>query len=94
MLCVVLYLGPHLKGSVFEDRVITTMYGHKWEQMTEGWRKVHTEEANMTMNKLRTVRWVMNVAGMEERCIQGFGRIYEAKKQIEHVNSMMILKRN
>jgi len=87
---VVLHLGPHLKGSVFEDRVIMTIYGRKWKQMTEGWRKVHTEEANTTSNKLRTVRWVMNVAGTEKRCIQGFGRISEAKRQLEHANSMMI----
>jgi hypothetical protein len=85
-------LGPHLKGSVFEDRVITTIYGHKWEQMTQGWRKVDTEEANIMTNKLRTVRWAMNVAGMEERCIQEFGKISEAKRQLEHANSMMILK--
>jgi len=44
--------------------------------MTEGWRKVDTEEANMMTNKLR---WAMNVSGMEERCIQGFGTISEAK---------------
>jgi hypothetical protein len=62
--------------------------------MTEGWRKVHTEEANMKMNKLKTVRWVMNVVGTEERCIQGFGRISEVKRQLEHANNMMILKRN
>jgi hypothetical protein len=62
--------------------------------MTEGWKKVHAEEANITMNKLRTVRWVMNVAGMEERRIQGFGSISEAKRQLEHANRMMILKRN
>jgi hypothetical protein len=60
--------------------------------MTKGWRKVDTEEANMTTNKLKTVRWAMNVAGMEERCTQGFGRISEAKIQLEHANSMMILK--
>lgn len=36
----------------------------------------------------------MNVAGMEERCIQGFGRISEAKRQLEHANRMMIFKRN
>jgi len=48
----------------------------------------------MTMNKLRTVRWVMKLAGMEEICAQGFGRISEAKRQLEHANRMMILKRN
>jgi hypothetical protein len=53
--------------------------------MTESWRKVHTEEANMTITKLRTVRWVMNVAGTEKRCILGFGRISEAKRDRKSV---------
>jgi len=60
--------------------------------MTEGWRKVDNEEANMMTNKLRTVRRAKNVAGMVERCIQGYGRISEAKRRLEHANSMMILK--
>jgi hypothetical protein len=62
--------------------------------MIEGWRKVDNEEANLTMNKLKTVRWVMNVARREKRCIQGSGRESGAKRPLEGANSMMILKRN
>jgi hypothetical protein len=55
---------------------------------------VHTEKANLTMDRLRTVRWVMNVAGIELSAIQGFGKVSEAKRPLEDANSMMILKRN
>jgi len=68
---------------VFEKRELRKIFGHKRDEVTGEWRKVHNEELtdlyslpnNFQAIKLKRMRWAGHVAcmGGEERCIQGFG---------------------
>jgi hypothetical protein len=60
---------------VFENRVLTRIFGPKRDEVTGGWRKLHNEELHnlysspsiVTMIKSRRMRWAGHVARMEKR---------------------------
>ena len=68
---------------VSENRVLTGIFGAKWDGVTGEWRKLHNEELNdlycspniARVIESRRMRWTGHVAcmGEEERCIQDFG---------------------
>jgi hypothetical protein len=57
---------------VFENRVLRRIFGTKKDEVTGGWRKLHSEELHkfysfasiIRMIKSRTMRWTGHVAGM------------------------------
>jgi hypothetical protein len=69
---------------VFENRVLRRIFWSKRDKIIEECRKLHNEEINelyfspdnIRMIKSRRMRWAGQVArmGVEERCIQDFGR--------------------
>jgi hypothetical protein len=60
---------------VFENRVLTRVFGPNGDEVTGGWRKLHNEELHnlhsspttITLVKLRRIRWACYVAGMGEK---------------------------
>jgi len=60
---------------VFENRVLRRILGHKRDEVTGEWRKLHNEELNdlccspyiVRVIKLRRMRWAGNIAPMGER---------------------------
>jgi hypothetical protein len=59
---------------VFENRVLRRIFGHKRDEVTGEWRKLHNEELNdlyCSLNIVRVIkqriRWVRHVARMGER---------------------------
>jgi hypothetical protein len=66
---------------VFENRVLTRIFGPKRYEVTGEWRKLDNEELNdlyfppkiVWVIKYRRVRWAGYVARMGENCIQCFG---------------------
>jgi hypothetical protein len=63
---------------VFEDMVLRRIFGHKRDEVTEEWRKLHNEELNVLysspnivrMIKSRRMRWAGHVALIgEERVV-------------------------
>jgi len=67
---------------VFENRVFRRIFGHKRDEVTKEWSKLHNEELNdlyTSPNIVRTIKsrkigWAGHVACMGEvRHIQGFG---------------------
>jgi hypothetical protein len=60
---------------VFENRVLRRIFGHKREEVTREWRKLHNEEFNelysspniVRVIKSGTMRWAGHVARMGER---------------------------
>ena len=68
---------------VFENRVMTRIFGPKRDEVTVEWRKLHNEELNdmycspniVRAIKSRRMRWAGHVAriGAEGRRVQGFG---------------------
>jgi hypothetical protein len=60
---------------VFENRVLRKIFGPKWGEVTEGRRKLNNEELHdlysspiiIRMIKSRRMRWVGDVARMEEK---------------------------
>ena len=59
---------------VFKNRVVKMIFRSKRDEVTGDWRRLHNEELNdpycsqniIRMIKTRIVRWVGNVAGMEQ----------------------------
>ena len=67
---------------VFENRVLSRIFGPKRNEVTGEWRKLHNEELNdlycspniIRVIKSRRMRWAGHVARTgEEKCLQGFG---------------------
>jgi len=65
---------------VFESRVLRRIFGHKRDEVTGEWRKLHNEGLNdlystssIRVIKSRRMRRAGHVAQMGERHIQGFG---------------------
>jgi hypothetical protein len=66
---------------VFENRVLTRIFGPKRDEVTRKWRKLHSEELNelycspniVRVIKLGRMRWAGHVAHMggEERVLVG-----------------------
>jgi hypothetical protein len=60
---------------VFENRVLTRIFGPKRDEVTGDWRKLHNEELHnlysspsiIRMIKTRGMRWAGHVARMEEK---------------------------
>jgi hypothetical protein len=60
---------------VFENRVLRRIFGPKRDEVTRGWRKLHTEELHnlysspciIRMIKSRRMRWEGHVARMGEK---------------------------
>jgi len=60
---------------VFENRVLSRIFGPKRDEVTGEWRKLHNEELNdlycspnnVRVIKLRRMRWAEHVARMGER---------------------------
>jgi hypothetical protein len=60
---------------VFENRVLRRIFGPKRDEVTGGWRKLHTEELHnlysspsiITVIKSRRMRWARHAARMENR---------------------------
>jgi hypothetical protein len=58
---------------VFQNRVLKRIFGPKMEEMVGGWRRLHNEELqnlctspNISVTKLRRMRWAGNVVQMGE----------------------------
>jgi hypothetical protein len=67
---------------VFENRVLSRIFGTKMDELAGGWRKLHSEELHglyssssiIRVIKAKRMRWAGHVARMGgERCIQHFG---------------------
>jgi hypothetical protein len=60
---------------VFENRVLSRIFGPKRDDVTREWRKLHNEELNklyfspnvVRVIKWRRMRWVGHIAFMKER---------------------------
>jgi hypothetical protein len=63
---------------VFENRVLSRIFGAKRNEVTGEWRNVHNEKLNhlydspsiMRVIKSRRIRWAGHIARMMERYIQ------------------------
>jgi hypothetical protein len=60
---------------VFENRVLRRILGHKRDEVTGEWRKLHCEELHNLYSspdirqiKSRQMRWAGHVARMGEKC--------------------------
>ena len=67
---------------MFENRVLSRIFGHRRDEVTEEWRRLHNAELNdlysspniLRVLKSRRMRWAWNVARMsEERGVWGLG---------------------
>jgi len=71
-----LILREECRLRVFENRVLRRVFGHKRNEVTGEWRKLHNEEFSdlyplpniVQMLKSRRMRWVGHVALMGEGC--------------------------
>jgi hypothetical protein len=62
-------------GRIFENRVLSRIFGRKRDEVTGGWRKLHNEELHSLysspsisrMIKSRGMRWAGHVARMGEK---------------------------
>jgi hypothetical protein len=53
--------------AVFENRLLRRIFGPMRDEVTGGWRKLHTEELIIRMIKSRKLRWAGHVAWMGEK---------------------------
>ena len=66
---------------MFENRVLRSIFGPQWEEVTREWKELHNEELNdlysspsiVRVIKSRRMKWTGHVESMGERLIQGFG---------------------
>jgi hypothetical protein len=81
---------------VFENRVLRKIFGPKRDEVTEEWRKLHTEElhdlysspSTIGIMKARRMRWAGHVARMGERrnayrSLVGKARGKEASRKVK-----------
>jgi hypothetical protein len=59
---------------VFENRVLRRIFGHKRDEVTGGWRKLHNEKLHNVYSspsiKSRRMKWAGHVARIgEKECI-------------------------
>jgi hypothetical protein len=68
---------------VFENTVLIRIFGPKRDEVTGKWRKLHNKELNDLHSSPNIIRVIKlgrmrcgapNTYGVEQRCIQGFGR--------------------
>ena len=68
---------------MFENRVLSRIFGPKRNEVTGEWRKLHNEELNdlycspnidLVIKYRRKMCGACSRYGGEKRCIQGFGR--------------------
>jgi hypothetical protein len=57
---------------VFENRVLRRIFGPKRDEVTGGWKKLHSEELYIIINIItmimsRRMRWTGNIASMGRR---------------------------
>jgi hypothetical protein len=72
---------------VFENRVLSGIFGARRDEVTGDWRKLHNEELNdlycspniFWMTKSRRMRWAGHVARMEDR--RGVYRVLVGKSE-------------
>ena len=75
---------------VFENKVLRRIFGPKRDEVKGEWKELHNEELNdlysspkiVGVIKSRKKRWVGHVAGMGERCMQGFGAKPEGRRSL------------
>ena len=71
----------------FENWVLRGIFGHKRDEVTEKWRKLHNEELNdlycspsiFRVIKSRRMRWAGHVERMGER--RGIGRVLDGRSE-------------
>jgi hypothetical protein len=77
---------------LFENRVVREIFGHKRDEVTGDWRKLHNEELNdmycaiifILVIKSRRLRWERHVARMggdRYIALQGFGADIRRKEK-------------
>ena len=69
-----LTLREECRLKVFKNRVLRIIFGHKREEVTGEWRKLHNEElndlyssSNIRLVKTRMMKWVEHLAHMADR---------------------------
>jgi hypothetical protein len=75
---------------VFENRVLRRIFGLKRYEVTGGWRKLHNEELRnlysspsiIIIFRLRSIKWVGNVAHMGRREMR-IGFWWESQKETD-----------
>jgi len=84
---------------VSENRALRSIFGPKRDEITQEYRKLHTEELNdlysspniVRVIKSRRMRWAEHVSRMgEERPIQGFGA--ESSEKDPGIDGTIILR--
>jgi hypothetical protein len=89
---LVAHTEEELRLRVFENRVLSRIFGHKRDEETGEWRKLHNETRNdiypspniVRVIKSRRMRWAGHVASMEER--KGVYRVLVRKPEgIDHL---------
>jgi hypothetical protein len=76
---------------VFENRVLRRIFGPKRDEVTGGWRKLHSEELHnlyssasiIRMIKSRRMRWTVHIARMWRRGVH-IGYWWEIQKEGDH----------
>jgi len=82
-----LTLREERKLSVFENRVLRRIFGHRRDEVTGEWRRLHNEELNDLFSSPNVVRvinsrrmkWAEHVARMGEE--RGIYRVFVAKPE-------------